>query len=233
MKYIIILSIFVLFKSIQLNAQTDTIKNGTTAYQMRPDTILERDSFGVVYISTDTTNEIYDYLAFCPNEEYIKSNYGEDIRSLRNYFNITPIKNENSKLPKIWNPVYSINDKYYLYYPSNWDTYYSFYLTDTIIYKVQSNTNNFYLYSERKKSEENKIEFRTISFFNKPLIGKLKIELLNEELGIYKWTFSKGKKTIESRLMQDSKFIKNLPVIVRDCFDKTCPTEFDLKNIKI
>jgi hypothetical protein len=53
----------------------------------------------------------------------------------------------------------------------------------------------------------------------------LHISLIDADLGIYVWSFLKDGDFVRY-LMQDSRFVKRLPMIVADCGDEKCVLEF-------
>ena len=125
--------------------------------------------------------------------------------------------------PRKWNSVYLINNAYYVYSPSDWMSNTGYYVSDSVIFITKSDPDDLFVILNHKKINKKLDEFQIINYAGEK--HNVQIRLVDAAYGIYIWTFVKNGDLLRY-LMQDSRFVKQLPMVVADCGDEKCVLEF-------
>ena len=190
-----------------------------------PDTIIAKNPYGYIYITSDTAAKMYDWLVPNPNNQDVLAVYADYINHIKKNFKQKLVINNIKGFPRGWNSVHVFQNKYFVYSPSDWIANTGYYISDSIIYETNSDPDDLFFILNYKRLAKDLNEFRTINYFGKQKY--VQIKLVDSRLGIYVWSFINEKHELESRyLMQDSRYAKNLPMIVCDCGENKCVLEF-------
>lgn len=198
-------------------------------YISKPDSIIKSDTYGKVYITTNTASKPYKWIVPSPNKESLDSYYADYINEIKENYNQEVSTHNLDGFPGKWNSVYVFNDKFYLYAPSDWMQNTGYYISDSIIYIAESDPADLYLILECKHDSPRLCEFHTINHSGQEL--NIKIAPIDPDYGIYLWAFSnKDAEIVQRKIMQDSRFAKQLPMIINDCGKNKCHSEFKFKD---
>lgn len=214
--------ILIIFSCNISEKKTANIKNTKIDFYAKPDSILLKTQNGFIYITKDTSFKHYDWL----NPKFNNTNkvYLSLYQSFKNKKSLNKIQ---INLPKSWAELFLFKDQYYVFSPSDWMRNENLFLTDTILYHNRSVDPDIELISNYKKINHAihlfKLYTPKYSDTNNYILSNLKIELLDSNLNIYKWTWSNEKSEIyQKRLFIDNKNVKLFPMIVEDCGNQKC-----------
>lgn len=207
-------------------AQKDSKQIDSFKFLAKPDSIIIKHKEGYIYVTSDTTAKMYDWLVPKPNNKYVINIYADYIKHIKENFKQDLVINNIKDFPRKWNSIYVHKNKYFLYSPSDWMMNTGYYISDSVIYITKSDPSDLYFILDFKPKSIDLSEFQIINYFGEHKV--IRIQLVDFENGIYIWTFLNQQNEIESRfLMQDSKFTKRLPMIVCDCGENKCFMEFE------
>jgi hypothetical protein len=194
-------------------------------FRAKPDSIIARRQHGYIYITRDTSAKMFDWLV-----PEIRAHSGEmDIfRGYASYikkkFARGVIVKNLGGFPRKWNSVHVLKNKYFVYSPSDWISNKGYYVSDSAIFVVKSDPDDLLLILDYKNGAKNQHTFRLVNYAGDKL--ELQIRLVDAASGIYLWAFKNHGGT-SMQLMQDSRFVNRLPMIVADCGDEKFVLEFD------
>ena len=223
MKYI---SIGFLFFSLIGFAQKSDFQFGA-----KPDSIIEETEYGYIYITSDTSSEYYDWIIPSLDEEMIHTIQNLYFSEAFKKINFSNSLFDLGSFPRKWNAVYRYQNQYFLYAPSDWMSNLGFYLTDSIVYHVQSDWDPItdYILKDFYLSDVGNATCNTINLLGQE--NKITINLIEKSLGIYEWSiYNRDEVVMLKFLMQNSDFSKKLRMIVSDCGDRKCIMEFHFNN---
>ncbi len=210
-------------------AQKDSAKNNSFKFLAKPDSIITKRQEGYIYLITDTTAIMYDWLIPNPNDEFVVNVFADYINHIKTSFKQNLVINNIKGFPRKWNQVHVYRNKFYVYSPSDWMWNSGYYISDSVIYMTKSDPDDLYFILDFKNVNTDLSEFQIINYFGEH--KTIRIQLISSQFGIYVWTFLNQKNEIESRhLYQDSRFAKKLPMIVCDCGENKCYLEFEFDN---
>jgi len=208
-----------------LIGQITNEKKDSFPYLAKPDSIIKTESYGKVYITTDTTSKPYEWIVPNPNKKYLINYYVDYINDIKGNFEIDLTIFDINDFPRKWNSVYVFNDKFYIYGPSDWMFNTGYYISDSVVYIAESDPGDLYVILDFKQPDLKNGEFQTINHLGNKL--SIKILPIDSDYGIYIWTFTNDRNEIvKRRIMQDSRFVKRLPMILSDCGENKCHMEF-------
>lgn len=196
------------------------------AFHAKPDSIISKQQHGYIYITRDTSVEMYDRLSsdIGVDELGILREYASHIKKK---FGKGVVAKNLGDLPTKWNSVYLLSNEYYVYSPSDWMSNRGYYISDSAIFTTASDPDLFVILSY-KKNDKKLDEFQIINYTGEK--HNLQIRLVDAAHGIYVWTFINNGE-LSRYLMQDSRFVKLLPMVVADCGDEKCALEFEFDNL--
>ena len=202
---------------------TDNEEHKTMA---KVDSIISKSNFGIVYITKDTTAEMYDWLDITTPEKFELENFdSEYIRDIESYINIQMKHVKGINLHPYWTKLNKYNSQYYVYSPSDWMSNATMYVTDSILYRLTNPDPTISFITSFEKMSNDQYE---IGIENKSgLVKKVQIECIDFEKGIYLWKFIKEDGDIlHEEYKTPSNKVRNFEMIVNDCFDRKCIQEF-------
>jgi hypothetical protein len=191
-------------------------------FDATPDSIISKQQRGYIYITRDTSAEMFDRLASDINVKENDDLLREYARHIKKEFGSGIVIKNLGDLPRKWNSVYVLNNEYYVYSPSDWINNRGYYVSDSAIIVTNSEPDLFVIL-DYKRINKKLYEFRIVDYAGEK--HHVQITLVDAAYRIYVWTFT-NKGELSRYLMQDSRFVKGLPMIVADCGDK-CILEFE------
>lgn len=192
----------------------------------KPDSIIAERQHGYIYLTTDTTSRLYNWIIPNPDNNYVINVYADYIKKIKENFQQKMVINEINGFPRKWNSVYVYKDRFFLYGPSDWMMNTGYYISDSVIYITKSDPDDLYFILDFKQKSVELSEIPIINYLGER--NKIQIRLIDSKYGLYIWTFFNQDGEVKTQyLMQDSKFSKKLPMIVCDCGDEKCFMEFE------
>lgn len=192
----------------------------------KPDSIISEKQHGYIYLTSDTTSRLYNWIIPNPDNKYMISIYADYIKHIKKNFQQNMVINKIQGFPRKWNSVYVYKNKYFLYGPSDWMMNTGYYISDSVIYITKSDPSDLYFILDFKQKSTELTEISIIDYFGER--NKIQIRLVDSNYGFYIWTFFNQDSKLKTQyLMQDSKFSKRLPMIVCDCGDEKCFMVFE------
>lgn len=208
----------------QVTTQGDDSASGWK-FLAKPDSVIKKTDFGVIYLSKDTSSLAYDWLV--PSTEDAEQIYAEDYASHIRQTNNVAIKNFPIRsLKKKWTSLFWFDDRYCLYGPSDWMANWGVVLSDSIHYMVKSDGDLSLILEYRETSPAGHF-LRVINYHGQ--ISSISIELIDPKQGISIWSYvdSDGG-VILRQLMVESDRVKDFPILVFDCGDQKCVFDAEL-----
>lgn len=211
--------------AVNVYSQQEIKADESFEFRAKPESVIARRQHGYIYITRDTSAEMFDWLvpkvSAHSSEMDIFRDYARDIK--KRFGQGVIVKNLGG-FPRKWNSVYLLNNKYFVYSPSDWMSNKGYYVSDSAIFVVKSDPDDLLVILDYKNSAKNHHTFRLVNYAGDKL--ELQIRLVDAAFGIYLWTFMNRGDT-SMHLMQDSSFVKRLPMIVADCGGEKCVLEFE------
>jgi hypothetical protein len=193
-------------------------------FHAQPDSIISKHQHGYIYITRDTAAEMFDRLVSDVDVNGSELNIFREYAShIKKKFDQGVVVKNLGDFPRKWNSVYLLNDTYYVYSPSDWMSNAGYYVSDSVIFITKSDPDDLFVILNHKKINKKLDEFRIVNYAGEK--HNVQIRLVDAAYGIYVWTFAKNGNLLRY-LMQDSRFVKRLPMIVADCGDSKCALEF-------
>lgn len=220
MRIILIIAVYLLSTVEGVCQQT-----GSFHFLAKPDSIIEKRQYGYIYITSDTSSKLYDWIIPNPDKEMIRSQYMDNIEEIKTKYGQEVKQFNLSGFPRKWNDVHLYKKTYYLYGPSDWMTNSGLYISDSVIYVTNTDAGDIYLIKEFNSTGTGKGNFKVINYRGDEL--SIDIKPINLNLGIYKWIIKKQEQLYQVFIMQNSDFSKKLKMIVCDCGSRKCLIEFD------
>ncbi len=189
--------------------------------------LLEKDEYGIAYITHDTSRREYSWLIPDDPDEDTEGYYYQSYQNIITDTNLTlkfrPTPYSLSK----WTPLYVIGNKYYLYGPSDWMYDFGYIISDSTIFKQSSPDPEVYLIVNMKEPSNNEFQFTTINYNKKQI--KISIYIIDKTNEIAVWKFE-TEDDVDYKLMINSNNIKNFPIVIRTCGKMKCFTEYDFEE---
>jgi len=219
-----ILFLILLLVVVDACRQQESKEAESFKFQAEPDSIISKQQHGYIYITRDTSAEMFDRLASDIEVEGDEMNiYRQFASDIKKKSGQSVVVKTLGDLPRKWNSVYLVNDSYYVYSPSDWMSNSGYYVSDSVIFITKSDPDDLYVILDHKKLDEVD-EFQFVNYAGEK--HSVQIKLVDPEYGIYIWTFMKNG-DLTRYLMQDSRLVKRLPMIVADCGEEKCVLEFE------
>ncbi len=199
-------------------------------FRAKPDTIIEKNNYGYIYITSDTSSKLYRWIIPNPNEDFGRF-YTEYINHIKQSYKQKISHFPTGNFPKKWNAVYFYNKNYFLYAPSDWMNNWGYYLSDSVLYITNSDPNDIYVITNFSSQGIENANIKVKNYFGEN--KSVEIQLISKHYGIYRWSIKDDKSGVEEKfIMQNSDFSKRLPMIVCDCGERKCIMEFDFEKNK-
>lgn len=208
-------------KSIK-NAHTPELK--TNQYLAKRDSILKETEFGSVYITKDTTAKMYSRLS-PKGFDTITFNNLFDSEFLNDFLNSnkTQIKHfENIPILGDWCSLYVLNNRFYVYSPSDWMFNKRMLVTDSVFYHMASDDWGFKSIQQFKKEMNGDLVFELVGYNSEQLT--LTIKFIDENITFWQYKSMYGDEVNELRVK--SSHVKDFDMIVNDCLGSKCYQEF-------
>lgn len=214
---------------IELFSQNTNQSIETFNFSAKPDSIISEREDGYIYITTDTTSKLYNWIIPNPSKINAKDIYSNYINHIKENYKQNILINDIKEYPQQWNSIFVYKNKYFLYGPSDWMINTGYYISDSVIYITNSDPGDLYFILDFKQKNIEFTEIQIINYFGEQ--NKIQISLIDSNYGLYIWTFLNQKEQVKTQyLMQDSRYSKKLPMIVCDCGDVKCLMEFDFDD---
>lgn len=188
--------------------------------------LLEKDKYGVAYITHETSRREYIWLIPSDPDDNIEA-YNEYYQHIIADTNFTFRFRNNLYSSSRWTPIYIIDNKYYLYGPSDWMYNFGFIISDSTVFKDFSDGPGLFVILTSKKISDIEYQYTTIDYYKKQI--KISIYIIDKTNEIAVWKFETEDQT-EYELMINSNNIKSFPLLIRHCHKMKCITEYDFKQ---
>jgi hypothetical protein len=190
---------------------------------------LKMDNYGSVYITSDTARPEYDYLNPPVFTDQVRSIY---IRNSDKQFADTFIVfrhfNISASLPLNWIPLYVLNDKFYVYSPSDRINHYSYTFSDSVLIQNTAEGPLPILMNSYEEVSPDEFRLSLLDNYYKPYT--LRIKITDAVKGISLWEYDYGKKK-EFSFMVKAENVKQFPMVVCDCGGAKCHLEYKFDTI--
>jgi hypothetical protein len=189
--------------------------------------LLKKDKYGEVYITHDTSRIEYKWLipSYPYDNLHIYQEYYQHITESTN--SIHKFSNKLNNLSK-WTPLYKINNKYYLYGPSDWMYNFGFIINDSTILRQFSDGPGVFVILHSHKVSDNVYHYKTLDYDKKET--HISIYIIDQTNEIAVWKFE-TQDEIQYELMINSNNIKKFPLVNCDCGEVKCLLEYDFKKL--
>ena len=203
--------------------------NSLCGFSQNNDTIflkreLTEKSYNVVYVVTDSNFERYDWLIPSPIKGDYLSLYTEVYNDILADSGIDTPMHANLDLPLKWSSLFMYKDKFYVYSPSDWYTYFGFEITDSTLIRHTGEGPYPEILLSYKKVTDFKYLISTKAFFPKEKYN-IEISIIDKNRGIAIWEIKSSGETYY-KLMVDSDKVKEFPMAVCKCTIGKCLCEF-------
>lgn len=189
-------------------------------YSARRDVVIKDTEFGSVYITEDTSFNEYNW--FESNFSYVDELDKSIFDSIRmKHLNLLGLHSK-------WSPIYTYQNKWYVYSPSDWMSSRNLLFTDSLIYYVGSDMFWSDL-NEVKIIDSSNFELIYPDFQNQ--MGKIQIIYLNKiqnniaEIS----TYDNQNQRVSSFFMVHTEDVRKYPMIVNECFSMEGNEYFPMK----
>jgi hypothetical protein len=186
-------------------------------FKVKPDTILKMNDYGCIYITEDTSFENYDRLipkSIDNYKDFYSEWYDEMMKKLNPKLNTKPL----NSFPLKWSSLYVYQNKYFVYSPIDWLSNSSYYFTDSILYRINSDGDLEFIIDYLRISK-NIYEFKLLDYFGSTSF--LKIYFIDRPKGIAIWeNLDNNRNVLDRKLMVNSNSVKFFPMIVSDSGDR-------------
>jgi len=191
--------------------------------QIKKDKILlEKDKYGVAYITHDTSRREYIWLVPSHPDDNLEA-YHETYQHITGDTNLNFKFRNDLYSSSRWTPIYKIDNQYYLYGPSDWMYNFGFIVSDSTIFKQFSDGPGTFVILHSKKISDREYQFATSDYYKKQI--EISIYIIDKTNEIAVWKFE-TEDQVEYELMVNSNNIKKFPLVKRDCGKMKCPTEY-------
>jgi len=195
-------------------------------YLATRDSIIKETEYGCVYISKDTTAEMYSWLA----NESIDTSVFNEMYSTENISEFLATNNikmkhyRNLLIRGSWSSLYILNDNFYVYSPSDWMFNKRMLVSDSAVYHFGSD-------DWRIESIQN-VETKSNGDLNINLAGykgekiELSIRFIDKDKNIALWHHNSSNGYAYYELRVRSTEVRKFDIIVNDCLGMKCFQEF-------
>ncbi|GAL83152.1 hypothetical protein MYP_378 [Sporocytophaga myxococcoides] len=185
--------------------------------------LLKKDKYGEVYITHDTSRIEYKWLipSYPDDNLHIYQEYYQHIKE--NINSALKFSNKLNNLSK-WTPIYKINNKYYLYGPSDWMYNFGFIINDSTILRQFSDGPGVFVILNSNKVSDKVYQYKTLDYYKKET--NISIYIIDQTNEIAVWKFE-TQDEVQYELMINSNNIKKFPLVIRNCGNVKCVTEYE------
>ncbi len=134
-------------------------------YQARRDSIIFQADNGSIYFTTDRSARSYTYFnQYDIDEDIFEGVFPDIIQSMKTEHHATIKHFKHPLLNTTWSPLYWFNNDYCLFSPEDWMSYQPIFMTDSIIYYLQSDP-SFEIIKNFRQLSPSQFEFTSINYY--------------------------------------------------------------------
>ena len=195
-------------------------------YLASRDSIIKETEYGCVYITKDTTAEMYSWLAneiidtAVFNEMYTPESISEFLVTnkikMKHYSNI-PVKGN-------WSSLYILNDNFYVYSPSDWMFNKRVLISDSALYHFGSDDWRIESIQTIETNSNGNLKMNLAGFRGEKI--ELSIRFIDNDKNIALWHHKSSDGYEYSELRVRSSEVRKFDMIVNDCLGVKCFQEF-------
>jgi len=180
------------------------------------DFVISDDSWGSVYITQDRNCSLYNQLCptFNPDKMHSLCVGADTIQ-----FNTFPVNVE-----RYWADLFLYKKQFYVYAPSNWMNNTLIYIADSVLFDMSE---NFFFYPILESNQLSNGQSFSFNYLGEKTCVTI-IPLKNVP-GAAVWKIE-TKKSKLYKLKVTSSAVKNFPLIINDCFEQKCLSEFPFEE---
>jgi len=190
------------------------------------DSIIKETEYGCIYITKDTTAEMYSWLA---NEKIDTSVFNimyspENISAFLLSNNIEMNHYRNLLIKGNWSSLYILKDKFYVYSPSDWMLNKRILVSDSVLYHFASNDWRMESIQTIETKSNGDLIINLTGYENEQIVLSIRFIDENKTIAIWNRKSSDGYEYYELRVRSSE--VRKFDMIVNDCLGTKCFQEF-------
>jgi hypothetical protein len=195
-------------------------------YLANRDSIIKETEYGCVYVTKDTTAEMYSWLAnesidtSVLNELYSTENISEFL--ITNKIEMKQFK--NIAISGNWSSLYILNDNFYVYSPSDWMFNKRILISDSALYHFGSDDWRIESIQTVETNLNGDLNINLTGFSGEKI--ELSIKFIDNDKNIALWHRKSSDGYEYSELRVRSSEVRKFDMIVNDCLGVKCYQEF-------
>jgi hypothetical protein len=178
-------------------------------YLAKRDSIIKEIDYGCIYLTTDTSAELY-------STENIKEFLITNKIKMKQFKNIAVSGN--------WSSLYILNDKFYVYSPSDWMFNKRILISDSALYHFGSDDWRIESIQNVETNSNGDIKINLSGFRGEKI--ELSIRFIDDNKNIALWHRKSSEGYENSELRVRSTEVRKFEMIVNDCLGTKCFQEF-------
>jgi hypothetical protein len=199
------------------------------SYSQVNDTLfLKKEKSHAVYILNDTSSQRYYRLANYHLDAESDKHLKEFLIAFLSKEKLNVHHFQNKDLPSQWCPLYLLKNVYYVYNPSDWLAHFNCGITDSAITIRQSSSFDAQIIVDYNKIGNTEFHYK-IARLNRPA-AQINIKIIDKKKMLALWEF-KSETDHYYQLMTDVKNVKQFPMVVCNCGEMKCNSEYQFEEI--
>jgi hypothetical protein len=195
-------------------------------YLAKRDSIIKETDYGSIYVTTDTSAVMFSWLA---NESIDTSIFNElySTENIKEFLNTNKIKMKKFKNIAVsgnWSSLYILNDKFYVYSPSDWLFNERILISDSALYHFGSADWRIESIQNVETNSNGDIKINLSGFRGEKI--ELSIRFIDDNKNIALWHRKSSEGYENSELRVRSSEVRKFDMIVNDCLGTKCFQEF-------
>ena len=199
-------------------------------YLAHRDSIIKETEYGSIYVTRDTTAEMYSWLA---NERIDTSVFNElysaeNISQLLISNNIEMKQFKNLEVSGNWSSLYVLDDQFYVYSPSDWMFNKRILISDSALYHFGSDDWRIESIQTVSANSNGDVTIHLAGFGGEKI--ELSIRFIDTDKNIALWHRKSSDGYAYSELRVRSSEVRKFDMIVNDCLEMKCFQEFTFET---
>ncbi len=201
-------------------------------YLATRDSIIRDTEFGSIYVTKDTTAEMYSWLA-TENIDTTMFNELYSAESISKFLATNKLKMKHFKdnaLEGNWSTLYVLNDKFYVYSPSDWMFNKRILVSDSAIYHFGSDDWRIESIQNVKTKLNGDLNFNLVGYNGEKI--ELTVSFIDDDKNSALWYHKSSNGYEYYELRTRSSEVRKFYMIVNDCLGVKCHQEFIFETPK-
>jgi hypothetical protein len=201
-------------------------KEENKPYLAHRDSIIKETEYGCVYVTKDTTAEMYAWLA----DESIDTSVFNELYSSENISQLLISNNiemkqfKNSAVSGNWISLYVLDETFYVYSPSDWMFNKRILISDSALYHFGSDDWRMESIQTLKENPTGDVQMHLAGYGAEKI--ELSIRFIDQDQTIALWHRKSSDGYEYSELRVRSSEVRKFDMIVNDCLGTKCHQEF-------